>query len=55
MVSETVYAGAETRLLFDLADGTTAVLRLPTGMAAPEIGTAVQAHWATDAAVLVPL
>ncbi|MDN3563329.1 ABC transporter ATP-binding protein [Paeniroseomonas aquatica] len=55
VVSETVYAGAETRLLFDLADGTTAVLRLPTGMAAPEIGTAVQAHWATDAAVLVPL
>jgi putative spermidine/putrescine transport system ATP-binding protein len=55
LVAETVYAGAETRLLFELADGTTAVLRLPTGTAAPEIGAAVQAHWATDSAVLVPL
>jgi len=54
-VAETVYAGAETRLLFALADGDTAVLRLPTGMAPPPIGAPVEAHWDSAAAVLVPL
>ncbi|MBL6456033.1 ABC transporter ATP-binding protein [Belnapia sp. T6] len=55
VVAETVYAGAETRLLFDLADGTGAALRLPTGTTPPEIGTEVEAHWTTETAVLVPL
>ena len=55
IVSETVYAGAETRLLFDLPDGTTAVARLPVGAEEPAIGATVTASWSTAAAVLVPL
>jgi putative spermidine/putrescine transport system ATP-binding protein len=55
VVAETVYAGAETRLLLALADETTAVLRLPTGAEAPPIGAAVGAHWDSTDAVLVPL
>ena len=55
VVAETVYAGAETRLLFTLADGTVAVLRLPLGAVPPAIGAPVTAHWDPAAAVLVPL
>jgi len=55
VVSETVYAGAETRLLFGLPDGATAVARLAIGAAEPAIGSRVTACWATAAAVLVPL
>ncbi|WP_291296821.1 ABC transporter ATP-binding protein [Elioraea sp.] len=54
-VTESVYAGAETRLLFRLATGTDAVLRLPIGMPPPPIGAAVTATWEPGAAVMVPL
>jgi putative spermidine/putrescine transport system ATP-binding protein len=54
-VTETVYAGAETRLLFRLTGGTEAVLRLPVGAPAPAIGTAVSATWDPASAVLVTL
>ena len=54
-VTETVYAGAETRLLLSLASGTPAVLRLPVGATPPPIGAAVTARWAPENAVLVPL
>ncbi len=54
-VTETVYAGAETRLLFRLDSGTQAVLRLPLGTAPPAIGASVTASWEAAAAVLVPV
>jgi putative spermidine/putrescine transport system ATP-binding protein len=54
-VTDFVYAGAETRLLFRLKSGTEAVLRLPIGLAAPPIGAAVTARWEPGAAVVVPL
>jgi putative spermidine/putrescine transport system ATP-binding protein len=54
-VIETVYTGAETRLLFSLRSGTEAVLRLPVGAAAPAIGTPVTAGWDLGHAVLVRL
>ncbi len=55
IVTESVYAGAETRLLFRLATGTEAVLRLPVGLAPPPIGASVTACWKPGAAVMVPL
>ena len=54
-VTETVYAGAETRLMLALASGTPAVLRLPVGATPPHIGAAVTARWEPASAVLVPL
>ena len=54
-VTETVYAGAETRLLFTLGSGTEALLRLPVGAPPPPIGAAVTATWDVADAVLVPL
>ncbi|WP_426955629.1 ABC transporter ATP-binding protein [Muricoccus radiodurans] len=54
-VAETVYAGAETRLLFSLPSGTEAVLRLPVGARPPAIGEPVTAGWDPAQAVLVPL
>jgi putative spermidine/putrescine transport system ATP-binding protein len=54
-VTEQVYAGAETRLLFELGSGTVAAIRLPVGADAPAIGTRVTAGWEPAASVLVPL
>ncbi len=54
-VAETVYAGAETRLIFALRSGATAVLRLPVEATPPPIGSLVTASWEAGSAVLVPL
>jgi putative spermidine/putrescine transport system ATP-binding protein len=52
-VVETVYAGAETRLLVSLASGTILTVRQTTDDALPAIGTRVRVSWAQGAALLL--
>ncbi len=53
-LSETVYAGSETRLQVALADGASAIVRLRPGHPVPQVGAPICLTWAADSAVLVP-
>jgi putative spermidine/putrescine transport system ATP-binding protein len=53
-VSDSVYAGSETRLIVDLDEGETVIVRLPPGQPAPAYGERATLGWHPDAAVLVP-
>jgi putative spermidine/putrescine transport system ATP-binding protein len=53
MVVETVYAGAETRLLVSLASGTVLTVRQTADDALPPIGTQVQVSWPPGTALLL--
>ena len=49
-VIETVYAGAETRLLVALASGTVITVRRSSGQWSPDVGDAVAVTWEHDRA-----
>ncbi len=53
-VIDAVYAGSETRLIVDLDEGETVIVRLPPGHPAPAYGERAALGWNPDAAVLVP-
>lgn len=53
-VIDAVYAGSETRLIVDLDEGETVIVRLPPGQPAPASGERATLGWNPDAAVLVP-
>ncbi|MCG7391602.1 ABC transporter ATP-binding protein [Microvirga sp. ACRRW] len=53
-VADAVYAGSETRLIVDLDEGETVIVRLPPGQPAPAYGERATLGWNPDAAVLVP-
>jgi len=53
-VVDAVYAGSETRLIVDLEEGETVIVRLPPGQSAPAYGERAALGWNPDAAVLVP-
>ena len=51
---ETIYAGAETRLIVEIEGGQTVTARLPIGEKLPGVGENVTLGWNPDAAVVVP-
>ncbi|SCX91082.1 ABC transporter ATP-binding protein [Microvirga guangxiensis] len=53
-VTDAVYAGSETRLIVDLDEGETVIVRLPPGQPTPGYGERATLGWNPDAAVLVP-
>jgi putative spermidine/putrescine transport system ATP-binding protein len=53
-VVDTVYAGSETRLIVNLDEGETLIVRLPPGHPVPAYGERAALGWNPDAAVLVP-
>jgi putative spermidine/putrescine transport system ATP-binding protein len=53
-VTDAVYAGSETRLIVDLDEGETVIVRLPPGQPTPAYGERATLGWHPDAAVLVP-
>jgi putative spermidine/putrescine transport system ATP-binding protein len=52
-VLETVYAGSDTRVLLQAADGSTTHLRV-SGGASPPIGEIIRVDWNTEGTILVP-